>query len=31
MTDKQVAFISVLHGASLQIIVSAMKAKTCEK
>jgi hypothetical protein len=31
MTDKQVAFISVLHGASSQIIVSAMKAKTCEK
>jgi len=31
MTDKQVAFISVLHGASLQIIVSAMKSKTCEK
>ena len=31
MTDKQVAFISVLHGASLQIIVSAMKAKTCEQ
>lgn len=31
MTDKQVAFISVLHGASLQIIVSAMKAKACEQ
>jgi hypothetical protein len=31
MTDKQVAFISVLHGASSQIIVSAMKSKTCEK
>ena len=31
MTDKQVAFISVLHGASSQIIISAMKAKTCEK
>jgi hypothetical protein len=31
MTDKQVAFISVLHGASSQIIISAMKSKTCEK
>lgn len=31
MTDKQVAFISVLHGASSQIIVSTMKSKMCEK
>jgi hypothetical protein len=31
MTDKQVAFIGVLHGASSQIIASAMKSKICEK